>query len=561
MAKSKTVFTVSDYILTRLAQLGIKHIFAVPGDYASPFLDALDAFDGITRISNINELGSGYAADAYGRLNGIGATCVQYGVGTFSVLNATAGSFVERIPVVVITGSPSASNRQVTRQEGVLFHHSTGDLSADQYVFEEVTVAAEIIGSAKDAPAQIDHALTLAITHHRPIYLEVWKNVWTLKCAKPRGTLKPVPFKSEVASLDAAINSAWERIRSAKHPLIWAGVEIQRLGLQDLLQEMVNYSGMPFTTTSLGKTVLDESQPQFIGTYAGPASLPSTSKIVADADCILTLGAIITDDYLDIMADDYDKMILSTMDEMRVGYQFFQEVAIKDFMTGLLKKMKQASDYPVPISIPKPTSQLMRIKDSDQLTYNRFYHVLDVFLSRNKLKDKVELILGESTSLYVFGNMMGLGQNTFLANAAWGSLGHETGAALGVSMSTNRRPMVVAGDGGFMMVCQCLSTLSKYNIDAIVFVMSNKVYAIEQAFVDTAAFTPSGSFAPYDELPQWNYKALAKGFGVAGYSIHTVRQLRTLLRRLQKQKGPALVEVVIPQKDFAPQLKRLAETP
>ena len=85
---------VAEYILARLAEAGLTHMFAVPGDYASPFLEALDTMKEVVRVPNINELGSGYAADGYARFKGIGAACVQYGVGTFSALNCAAGSWL-----------------------------------------------------------------------------------------------------------------------------------------------------------------------------------------------------------------------------------------------------------------------------------------------------------------------------------------------------------------------------------------------------------------------------------------------------------------------------------
>src|SRR5262245_53269941 len=162
---------VAEYLIARLKQAGLTHLFAVPGDYASPFLVALDAAPGITRVPNINELGSGYAADGYARFRGIGAACVQYGVGTFSMLNCAAGSFVERLPVVVISASPNTLDRKLERRQGILFHHSTGDLRADQIVFQHVTVASEILRTGATAPAQIDRAIVAMLTHRRPIYL------------------------------------------------------------------------------------------------------------------------------------------------------------------------------------------------------------------------------------------------------------------------------------------------------------------------------------------------------------------------------------------------------
>src|SRR5205085_2559982 len=222
--------TVSNYLIARLQQAGLEHLFAVPGDDASPFLEALDATPGIERVANMNELGSGYAADGYARCRGIGAACVQYGVGGFSLLNCTAGAFVERVPVAVISASPSAQDRQLERSEAILFHHSTGDLRADEKVFENVTMASEIIHSAEEAPAQIDRAITAMLTHRRPIYIEVLNNVWGLACAAPQGTLVPVTKPSDPQSLAAALHAAWERIQAAKLPVLWAGVEIQRFG-------------------------------------------------------------------------------------------------------------------------------------------------------------------------------------------------------------------------------------------------------------------------------------------------------------------------------------------
>jgi indolepyruvate decarboxylase len=555
---------VASYLITRLQQAGLEHLFAVPGDYASPFLQTLDATPGIERVPNMNELGSGYAADGYARFRGVGAACVQYGVGTFSLLNCAAGSFVERVPVAVISASPKTHDRQLERSEAILFHHSTGDLRADRIVFENVTVASEIIYSAEKAPAQIDRAITAMLTHRRPIYVEVLNNVWTEPCAAPEGTLAPVVTPSDPAALQAALDAAWARIEKARLPVLWAGVEIQRFGLQDTLQQLVDASGLYFTTTSLGKTVLDESQDQFIGTYAGPASPPLTWAVMDDAaDCILALGTIVTDDYLNIMYSSFGEMIEVTDEEARVGYEYYHRVTLQDFLAGLLARFRDDERAPRTYDLPKAeTPSVADAEAGDGLTYNNFYAELSTFLKDEKLLDETVLVLGESTSLYVFGNLFGLPRESFVAQAAWGSLGHETGCALGVALGSGKRPWVVAGDGGFRMVCQELSSLAYRGCNAVVFVLGNDVYAIEQAFVDIDAFTPTGQFAPFDVLPPWDYVALARAFGAKGYSVATVAELRATLAEVKDLEDvPALVEVVIPEKDLAPQLKRLAETP
>jgi indolepyruvate decarboxylase len=560
MATTSNPYTVSDYILDRLKSLGLDHLFVVPGDYASHFLTTLDASTTITRIPNINELGVGYAADGYGRFKGVAACSVQYGVGAFSILNCIAGAYVERVPVALIGPSPSTSNRVLTHTEGILFHHSTGELSADKTVMENVTVASIIVYDAVTAPAQIDAALVAMLTHRRPVYIEVLQNIFGAACAKPIGKLAAAPTVSEAASLEAAVDAAWAIIDRARLPLLWFGVEIQRFGLQALAQQLVTASGMYFTTTSLGKTVLDERQAQFCGTYAGPASPALTRTIAALSDGVIALGTIITDDYLDIMKADYGKMVQVTVDGARIGYADFARVGLEYFMEALLKRFQSYSKFPK--RYRKPTyeaEKLARPLAIDPLNYDRFYQILSEWLIADNHIENAKLILGESTSLYVFGNLFGMPQDSFVAQAAWGSLGHETGCALGVELATGKRPIVVAGDGGFMMICQEISSLVRQKSNAIVFVMSNGGYAIEQAFVNLDAFTPTGSYAPFDLLPEWDYLALAKAFGAKGFVVENVGQLRRVLRKLESQDGiPALVQVKIPLKDLPPQLCRLA---
>lgn len=561
--KLTAAYTVSNYILDRLKQLGLEHFFAVPGDYASIFLNTLDDDPAIERIPNINELGTGYATDGYGRFKGVAACSVQYGVGTFSILNCFAGGLVERVPMVLIGPTLSTKSIALTHTRGILFHHSTGDLEADQLAMDVATVETVLVDNPLDAPERIDHALVQMLTHRRPVYIEVLQDVFGDACAKPKGTLQAFPQESVQENLQAAISDAWQVIANAKLPVLWAGVEIQRFGLQSLLQEIVDASGVYFTTTSLGKTVLDESQPQFIGTYAGPASPALTRAVMQATDCPIALGTIITDDYLDIMKMPYyGQMIEATDESMRIGFQHYQYVALKDFLEGLLKKFRSEKGFPKKYALPQAEKETVpAIKATDGMTYERFYHELGAWLIKDRQIRNAKLILGESTSLYVFGNLMGMPRDSFVAQAAWGSLGHETGCALGVELATGQRPIVVAGDGGFMMICQEISSLVRQQSNAIVFVMSNGGYAIEQAFVDIKAFTPTGSYAPFDILPDWDYLALAKAFGAKGYVVKTVADLRKLLTKLEKKDGvPSLVEVKIPLKDLPPQLYRLATT-
>jgi indolepyruvate decarboxylase len=569
---TKQTFTVADYLLTRLKQLNVTEVFQIPGDYVKHFTQALEYFDGVKAVGAVNELDAAYAADAYGRTRGLGAVSLQYGVSTFSALNAIAGAYVERSPVVVISAAPGADARQITKMYNVLYHHSTGNLKADQEVYEHVTVAAETLSTSVGAPEKIDNLLIAAITHKRPVYIACYKEVWGEPCPKPANkVLRPLSIKSEPLALENAVEQAWTQISAAKNPMIFAGVEVLRHGLSGLLQQIIDASGFLYTTTTLGKTVLDEKGDKFIGTYSDAASIPSVLELVGQADCFLTLGTIITDDYLWFIENKYADMVLATTEETRVGYFTYQGVTMKDFMEALLARFKKTKGYPLSTvappqpAYPEPWASNSDPKFNDKpeiITYNRFFQHSMKFLQDNHLLDEIVMIFGVSSSLYVATNAYGLSQNSFIGSAAWQCIGFETGAASGAQLGSGKRAWTIAGDGGFMMVCQSLSTLARNNLNAVIFVISNGVYAIEQVYVDLTAFEPGPQhkFDSFDILPKWDYMALAQAFGAKGYRAQTVSELKSVLKALKKTTNkPSLVEIVIPEKDLPGQMRRLGE--
>ncbi len=152
--------TVSKYLLQRLDRMGSDRIFGVPGDYVLDLMDVITA-SAIELICNCNELNAGYAADAYARLRGMGAVCVTYGVGGFSVVNAVVGAYAERVPLVVISGAPN----NALRHSNLLLHHKTGDYNLQFAIMEKATVAAVILDDASQAADRIDRALA-ACFHH-----------------------------------------------------------------------------------------------------------------------------------------------------------------------------------------------------------------------------------------------------------------------------------------------------------------------------------------------------------------------------------------------------------
>jgi len=183
-------FTVADYIVRRLKEQNVNVLFGVPAAYCAPLFDAA-LRGGMTAAVDSSDLGAGYAADGYARTRGLAAVSVSYGVGTLSMLNAIAGAFVERSPVVVVNGGPTPGHLSNLHQLDVLFSHSIGQDSTDLTVYQQVTAPCRSRRQGGERAGLVDTALTMAITKKRPAYIEISMNIWEQACAMPSGAAEP----------------------------------------------------------------------------------------------------------------------------------------------------------------------------------------------------------------------------------------------------------------------------------------------------------------------------------------------------------------------------------
>lgn len=591
---ARPTVTVSQYLIQRLKEFGAEHLFAVPGDYAGAFLSTVDKTPGgITRVGVTNEWVAGYAADAYARLRGTGACCLTYGVGTFGVLNALAGSYVEELPVALIIGSPSFKQRQVERHEGVLYHHSTGTLQADVESVKNVTVAREVISDPRRAPQQIDNALAQALAWRRPCYIEVFENVWSMECAAPRGPLKPARLPVSRRNLARAVEATLRMLDAAEkepekemRPVIWAGVEVQRFGLQEVLSELIAETDLPWASDLVGKSVLSEDHPNFKGTFDGASAVKEVMTLFDASKCVLGLGALVTDDFAvwvtgsDGKPGAYDNMVLAFGNQVRVSKKKYDNVPIDAFMRRLLESLRDRK-YRAPLGAGAALDALKagrqkRVRalaaaemaaSSPRVTYTRFFERI-----KSWTDDSMVLMADTSIALYSAAELKIKKANGFIAQAAWNSIGYTPGAAVGVGYAEpGKRAVVFCGDGGFQEIVQAVGDLVRSGHDATIFIFNNALYGIEQAFVNPYFFVPNpqtGQREPaedFDFLFEWNYAALAQVFTNDGLKnkpygvvVSTMDELDAALKEAKRTKGVSIVDLRIPQDSITVQMLQQA---
>ncbi|MCR9082374.1 MAG: thiamine pyrophosphate-binding protein, partial [Cyclobacteriaceae bacterium] len=311
---------VGKYLAYRLHQLGVDQLFSVPGDYTSDLLEIIDTYKSpkgdryLHRIGNCNELNAGYAADGYSRANGLGAVAVTTGVGSFSLLNAIGGSFVESVPVVAIIGTLSNTKLMDEINAGELYHHNVSTEDTNRTVYSPVTVAFERISNPLTAPSQIDAAIIACISKSKPVAIEIMEDCYYMPCANPEGTLSPVPNYESLpvlqgmaaqsapnkyaAQIVQAIEKAAEAVYakiSTEKPILWIGKEIATRKLQSKFAALQQAIGAPYVTSFLGKAVVSEDNPWFLGMHDAVFTSDYTNSYLKQSTAIIGLGVWNTD--------------------------------------------------------------------------------------------------------------------------------------------------------------------------------------------------------------------------------------------------------------------------
>lgn len=543
MDKNKN-FTIGEYILKRLEQFGLKHIFGVPGDFVLKFFDQI-LESPIKLVTTCNELNGGYAADGYARINGIGALAVTYGVGALSATNAIAGAFAERVPVVVISGSPEIKYHK----EGTLWHHTLGDYDIPRKIFEKITIASEFIGDLEKAPEQIDRALKACLLHSRPVYLELPMDIAVSKCNPPGNLLEIKGKPSDNASLEKAVKETLEMLSGSENPIILAGMEIDRFGLKKEVTDFIEKSGYPFSSTLLGKTVLPEEHPQFIGLYQGKLTPDYIRERVEKADTILCIGALMTDANLGGFTAKLkeDILILANQSSVRIQDKIYENVSLKDYLDKLVSNISKGNvkDYdikPPGFSYYDPGTKKFSPVKGKKLNLSRLYKRIAHFIGKD------DIILAETgTSLFSTPLMIMPGKTRFIGQSFYGSIGYTLPATLGSCMAApDRRVILFIGDGSFQLTCQELSTIIREKKTPIIIIINNQGFTMERLIHD-------GS---YNDIQPWKNHLLPEIFnGVRGVEIYTEDELEKALKNAEKSNEATIIEVHLGKWECSESLK------
>ncbi|MEK0873769.1 alpha-keto acid decarboxylase family protein [Mycobacterium ulcerans] len=546
-AATDPVYTVGDYLLDRLAELGVSEIFGVPGDYNLEFLDHIVAHPIIRWVGSANELNAGYAADGYGRLRGMSAVVTTFGVGELSATNAIAGSYAEHVPVVHIVGGPSKDAQGARRA----LHHSLGDGDFEHFfrISREITCAQANLMPAT-ACREIDRVICEVREQKRPGYLLLSTDVARFPTEPPGAPLPPLAGGTSPRALSLFTRAAADLI--GDHQLtVLADLLVHRLQAIKELEALLSADVVPHATLMWGKSLLDESSANFLGIYAGAASAEPVRKAIEQAPVLVTAGVVFTDMVSGFFSQRIDPA--RTIDigqyQSSVADQVFAPLemgaALQAVATILTKRGISSPPVAVPPAEPGPPTTRRDEPLNQEMLWNRLCEALT---------PGNVVLADQGTSFYGMADHRLPQGVTFIGQPLWGSIGYTLPAALGAAVAhPDRRTVLLIGDGAAQLTVQELGIFSREGLSPVIVVVNNDGYTVERAI--------HGETATYNDIVSWRWTDVPGALGVTNHLAMRAENYGELDDALtaaaEQQDRMVVVEAVLPRLDVPPLLDEL----
>lgn len=537
MSKKK----LADYLFERIEATGVKHTFGIPGDFILPFY-AAQTKSNLETVVMTHEPSVGYAADAYGRLRGLGVALVTYGAGGLNMVNPVGLAYAEESPLLTISGGPETR----FRSQKPHLHHCVKSFTTQHDVYAQVCQSTTILDQPTLAKDEVDRVFDDTIKYSKPGYIELPRDMVGLE-VEDGGQKKPASLEDEGA-LNEAVQDILERLKKSSHPILMVGVQVRRFGLKDKVIALAEALNIPVVTSILGKATFPETHKNFIGNYFGQFGNPRVKEYVEESDCIIALGAVLTEmETAGFTAKlPPESLIQVNAGEVTVGYHRYDGLHFHSVVNQLLlvatAKLAPTLRFEVP-SIPREVIESG--KDSKALTVACMIEEPNDLLTN---KDDYSVVTDTGDCMYAG---MSLKTDIFLSPGYYVSMGFGVPAAIGAQLAMpERRPIVLVGDGAFQMTGMEISTAVKHGLNPIIIVFNNASYAMLR-FIDQKR--------DYFNLPRWDYVALAASVGARGAKADTPESFREALKTASASDKLFLIDAVIDSEDISPTLRRLTD--
>ncbi len=478
---------VADYLAKRIMEFGIDTVFGLPGDYNFNILDAIIKNPGLTWINSTNELNASYAADGYARIKGFGAVVTTFGVGELSAINGIAGAYSENVPVLKITGVPKTC---FIKANTPLHHNfSNPDYYAFERAFSNVTETTAFL-TEENAKDEIDRAFETIVRTRKPVYLALPVDICNHLI---EDKIPDIKIKSDERALKLAVEKMSDLINKAKNPLIITDYLMKRFRLQNEVNKFINKFNIRITSMMMGKGLIDEDDPHFIGINYGILADTDFQKAYAETDLVIGFGTLFAD--LNTLAFSFipdERFRINIQGNFtEIDGVRYENIYADDVIKALLN-----ADIIPKTHVENIQKGYEEIETTDNpIKTDEIFPVVQKYLKEN------DTITVETGIISYPASKMNLKKNSnYISQTMWGSIGWATPASFGAFMADKtKRLILLTGEGSHQLTIQETANFFKFDVKPIILLLNNKGYTIERVLSNN----PDD---PFNDITSWDYK-------------------------------------------------------
>lgn len=549
---------VSDYIISFLKNNGCNDIFMITGGGIMHLVESVGSTKGIKYYCNHHEQASAIAAEAYGRLKGMGVCLVTTGPGGTNTVTGVLGAWLDSIPVIYLAGQTSidtlANNglRQLGIQE-----------SPNSEILKPITKYSATVLDSKEIRYQLEKAIFLAKEGRPgPVWLEIPLCVQAAQI-EPDSLKGFVPPAKE--ALDLQVEKFIELLKSAKRPVIIAGHAIRLSSSYNKFKKVVENLKIPVVTSMNGTDAIETPSPYFVGRH-GIFGNRAGNFAVQGSDLIISFGAR---NYLWNIGYNYNdfarnaKKIVVDIDQAELNKKTIKADlkihADLGVFLDAIEEIKNIQDYSNWLKKCQGfKNKYTIIKDNPvrNKNYVNYYHFIEAFNKESRLGDII--VTGNGTAFTATIQGLEIKKNQrHICNVGCASMGYDLPAAIGACIANNKKEVVLfTGDGSIMMNIQELQTIKNYNLPIKIFLINNQGYLAIRNTQDNYFDSHYVGSSSSSGVTMPNFKALAGAFGIKYECIKNQRAMKGKIKKVLSTKGPVLCELLVdPKQQLLPRLK------